>query len=635
MLTLIRSLARSPIIGGIIIALLIAAFALWGINDIFRGTGNAAILVGSERVTVQDLSRAYSRQLFQIQRENPRFTREQAEQVGLGESLVQQLTTQAALDAKAAELDLSISDAMLFDALESIPGFQNPFTNRFDPQTYGQILRDNGYQGPLAERQFETELADELRRNQYVTATLSGLAAPDIFARARQAYETERRTLRALLIPPSLVETPDAPDDATLEAFIAENARVFTQPEQRRLTLVRVQPSDFLRDVEVTEADLRELYAYQLETGELVDPATRSLTQWPAADQATAEAAAARIAAGESADAVAAELSLGDPAPIADVQAYQVPDAAIAEAAFAMTAGEVRAVEGRLGWRVVRIDAAMDPETPSFESIQDELRETLAGDAAEGMMLDALAVFEEARAAGATLEMAAADAGLPAERIDFITRNGFTLDEEPAITLMQAQPVLEAAFAAPLGFAGDLTEFGEGGYFVVRVDAVEESRLAALEDIREDATRFWTVRETDNRLQAIVDDAQARIASGEALERVAEDLGGGARVEVAILSRTETAGPFSAALVGQAFRVPAGQPFASRTEAQTTRAVVVVDEIIPGTGGRISPETRSTLTAELQDDASRIFASALINSYEVRADQVLIDQALGRTDPNL
>ena len=58
MLTFIRALARNPIVGGIIVALLIAAFALFGVTDVFTGGGNAAVLVGPERVSVQELQRA-------------------------------------------------------------------------------------------------------------------------------------------------------------------------------------------------------------------------------------------------------------------------------------------------------------------------------------------------------------------------------------------------------------------------------------------------------------------------------------------------------------------------------------------------------------------------------------------------
>ena len=634
MLRFIRALARNPIVGGFIVALLIAAFALFGVTDVFTGGGNAAVLVGPERVTVQELGRAYERRIAQIQRENPRFTREQADEFGLGEQVVQQMTASAAVDAKTGELNLSLSDERLFEAVRSIEAFQNPFSGDFDPQTYAALLRDNGYAGApqVAQRRFEADLRKELTRGQYIDAILGGVAAPDLLARMRRASEEERRTVRALLIPPSLAGDVGEPSDEDLAAFIDENAQIFERPERRRFTLVRVSPELYERDVDVSEADLRELYEFRLENGELTEPPTRSLTQWPAPDQTAAQAAAERIAAGEDAAQVGADLGLGEAVALEDVEAFEVPDQQIADAAFALPQGAVEAVEGRLGWRVVRIDAADDPVAPSFEEQRSALVEELAGDQAEGMMLDALAVFEEARGAGATLEEAARQAGIPAEQFDWLSAEGASVNGQQAFTLRETPEILEAVFSLPEGFAGDLTNYGENGYFVARVDAVDPSRLPEVEEVRGQASAFWRLRQVDDQLQDLVDDALARAEAGESLDAIAADLDG-ARVEAATLGREETAGPFNRQLVSQAFGAAQGAPFAGRAGDQRTRAVAIVDEIIAPAERPVSPERRAALSEELENDLSAALQNALLTGYEVRQDQRLIDLALGRIDP--
>lgn len=630
MLTVIRALARNPVIGGIIVALLIAAFALWGVTDVFSGGGNAAVLVGPERVSVQELNRAYERRVLQIQRDNPRFTREQADQFGLGEQVVQEMTAMAAIDAKTSELGLSLSDRRLFEALRSIEAFQNPFSGDFDPQTYRSVLRENGYAN---DRLFEADLREEMTRNQFVEAVLSGVDAPAMLAQTRRAYEEERRTLRALLIPPSLAGDVADPTDEDLSAFISENAQIFQQPERRRFTLVRVSPELYERDVNVSEDDLRELYEFRLENGELTDPATRSLTQWTAPDQSTAQAAATRIAGGEDAGSVVSELNLGEAVTLENVQAFEIPDAQIADAAFALSEGQVEAVEGRLGWRVVRIDAALDPVAPSLEDMRSELVTELAGDQAEAMMLDALAVFEEARGAGATLEEAARQAEIPAERFDWFAADGSSPNGFRAFTLGDAPEVMENVFSLPQGFAGDLTNFGDGGYFVARVDGIDPSRLPSVDEVRDQADTFWRLRQVDNQLQAVLDDALARAEAGESLDEIAAGLDG-ARVESTTLGRTETAGPFNRQLVAQAFGGELGQPFPARAGDQRTRAVVIVDEIIAPQERPASPERIAALNDELGGDLAAALETALLTGYEVRQDQRLIDLALGRIDPN-
>lgn len=633
MLSAIRKAARSPIFGGFIIALLIAAFALFGVTDIFRAGGTAAVIVGPERVGVQELNRAYERQLLQIQRENPRFTRDQADELGLGDRIVSALTAQAALDAKASELGLSLSDEQLVDSLRQIEAFRNPFTNEFDREAYLSVLADNGYSGQSGARQFEAQLAEELARGQLIDAVLGGVRAPQILATARRAFEQERRSIRALLIAPSLAGDVGQPDDAQLETFIAENAQVFTRPEARRFTLVRVTPQMFQQDVDLSEEDLRELYEFRVENGELAPPATRGFTQWPAPDQASAEAAAARIGGDELAAEVAEDLGLGDPVEFDAVEAFQIPDAAVAEAVFALDAGEAAAVDSRVGWRVVRVNEADDPVIPSFEDARPELENFLSGDQAEADMLDALGLLEEARAGGATLEEAARAAGLPAERFDFITQRGTNLAGEAAATLVQAPQILENVFSLPVGFAGDVTGYSENGYFVARVDAIEESRLPTVDEVREQAGTFWRARQVDQALTVIVEDAVARAQAGESLESIASDIGGGAQVELATLGRGETAGPFNQSLVNAAFQAVEGEPFQARAGDERTRAVAVVTDIIAPEGDPVAPERRAAITGELSDDLAAALETAVLTSYEVRRDPLLIDQALGRTDP--
>ena len=57
MLSLIRALVRNPIFGGFIVVMLIAAFALFGVENIFRGGGTSAIIVGSEQISVAEVQR--------------------------------------------------------------------------------------------------------------------------------------------------------------------------------------------------------------------------------------------------------------------------------------------------------------------------------------------------------------------------------------------------------------------------------------------------------------------------------------------------------------------------------------------------------------------------------------------------
>ena len=629
MLATIRKLARNPITVAIIIVPIIAAFALFGVNDILTGTGNAVATVGPERVTAQQLNRAYQLQLSQIQRENPGFTREEAERAGLGDQVLNRLVAEAAINASANELGLTVSDERSAEQIRQIEAFSNPFTGEFDRASYEQILRDNG----MTERTFEQTLRGELVRQQMLTAMFEGVGALDVMERAFAAYRGERRRLRALVVRPQAVDTPEAPSEETLQTFLSENAQVFTLPERRRFTLVRVSPALLASRVEVPDEDVRSLYDIRLEDGELADPATRSFVQLAAPDAQTASAAAERLAAGESAEAVAADLGLSEPAVFEDQQAFEVPDSAVSAVVFSLGEGEAQAVEGRLGWRAVRVNEAIDPDVPSFEAIEADLREELASDAAEGLTFDLLARFEEARAAGATLEEAAVAAELPAESFGFVTRQGVSEQGFRAFSLQEEPAVLASVFEQPEGFATDLADYGEDGYFVVRVDAIEPQALPELAEVREEVETFWRARRIDEAVAALAERAVERARAGEDLDAIAREIGAGATVEGATLLRTETSGPFTQPVVRAAFATPPGEYVATRGGAdQRAHLALIVEEIAPPSSLEVEPQTADALDELVRQDFGLAVQNAFLQRRDVSVDQRLRDIALQQGD---
>lgn len=184
-----------------------------------------------------------------------------------------------------------------------------------------------------------------------------------------------------------------------------------------------------------------------------------------------------------------------------------------------------------------------------------------------------------------------------------------------------------------MGFAGDVTGFGEGGYFVLRVDGIETPRLPEVDEVRDQATAFYMLRTMDDALGAIADTALARALAGEDLDAIAASVGESARVETTTVGRQETAGPFTAGLVNTAFNAEPGDPFLSRAGDQRTRALAVVTEVTAPEADAVQAEQREAVSTELSDDIAAALERAVLASYEIRTDPRLVDQALGRTDP--
>ena len=642
MLTFFRSFAKSPF-ALVIILLIVLAFALYGVGGIFTGSGTAVVVAGNQQVSVRELAQAFEREMQRVQTENPDITREQALEYGLGEQVLQRLTTYAAMEAKADELGLEISDSALVEEASRQPAFRNPVTDRFDYDTMIEVLRRNG----LTEDQFQAELEGDLRRQQLAFALARGVPVPDFMAQTRLDVRQEQRRITALLLDASTADEIEDPTDEQLESFIADNQDmtdrnglpVFQAPEFRAITLVRFRLADFQRDVEVDEAVLRETYDYQVETGQIGTPARRSFVQLTVADEATAQTVADRLAAGESAADIAAELGLGEPVTLDEVEAYEVPDTQVGEAVFAMNEGETAAVEGRFGWNAVQVTLAEENQVPTFEEQLPDLREEAARADALDALYDQIASFEEARAAGASLEHAAAESGSPIEV--FAPMDQYARDESLEVDMQRyselGPDILTTAFQLSQGFAIDLQQYNETDYFTVRVDEVIPAQARPLEDVRDIAEARWREIQVDTQLSARADEALEQLQAGEPLDVVMLTTGG--RTESTTTTRSATAPNFGRNVVSRAFGLDPGEWDSVQT-GTGRYALIRVDEILPAdTSGLPASEmdpVREEIAGQMSEDILIAMQQALQREYgldDAAVDRQLYAQALGQ-DPN-
>ena len=643
MLSSFRSFAKSPLAIALLL-LLCLGLILTGGNSIFTGSGTAVVVAGQQRVSINELTTAYNRAIQRRQAEQPGFSAQDAREAGLGEQVLQQLAIEAALEAKADDLGIVISGNTLAEEAAREPAFRNPVTDQYDYDTMIQTLA----RANMTEAQYRDGMEGELRRQQLLLSLAGGLRMPDTLARNRYDLTQEQRRITALVLDATAAdEIPDPTDEDLLE-FITANPSlpdprtglpVFTAPDMRGFTLIRFQLSDFIRDVEISEETLRETYDYQVETGAIGTPAFRSLVQISTNDEATAQAAADRLSAGESAAAIATELGLGEPVILEEVQAYEIPDTDVADAVFAMAEGETASVRGRFGWTAVAVTSAIDASVPTYEEQRETIQAELARGEATNALYDQIAAFEQARAEGATLEAAAAASGSPLEifqPLDVYGRDAsLEIDFERYATL--GQEILPGVFEAPEGYATDLTQYNETDFYVARVDVIVPSHLRELDDVRLVAEARWRESELDSQLSARAEEALAQLQAGDSLDFVALTTGG--RVESTTARRTDTAETFSRAVISRAFTMNPGNW--ERIQAASGRHVILsVDEVITADTAALAGSALNDLAAVIsQEGTNDVFQSlqlALETEYELNSgaiDRALVAQALGETTP--
>lgn len=642
MLSNFRSFAQSPLALVIIVLLVLAfAIALPSSGGIFTGSGDAVVTVGPERISQRELSSAFNGEVRRLQDQDSSITAEQARAEGLGEQVLQQQITLAAFAARARELGLEVSNQAIVREVADIPAFLNPVTGEFDRDAMTAALRRVG----MSEDQFADNIEGDLLRTQLI-ATLAGLSgSPDQMAQTRYLVAEERRRVTGLVIDASTADEIADPTDEELQTFIEETPGqngqpLFTRPEFRAFTLVRLQLQDFIRDVAIDETFLRDTYEYERSTGRLGTPAIRSFAQLNTQDEATAQAAAERLSAGEAPAAIAAALGLGAPLIQEDVQVGDIPDSQLAEAVFGMAAEESAAIEGRFAWSAVLVTAAEEAFIPSFEEERDRLQTSAAQAQATDDLYDAVERFETARADGAILEVAAETAGVPLEIYQPLALN--SIDEDLGFDGARYQSLapelLPAAFDSVEGFAIDLRTFNDTDFFTLRVDSIVPSRPFELEEIREQAESRWRSIQVDTQLRARAEDALAQLEAGDDIELVSLTTGG--RTETSTLQRGQTAGAFSQLAMSTAFNMSVGDTDMLQV-GEGTYLLMTLNEIIPADIADASDlemdGISSTIDAQLGDDVLQATRDYLVREYGITDESVdarLFSLAIGETDPN-
>ena len=642
MLSNFRAFAQSPI-ALIIIVLLVLSFAIAmpGAGGIFTGSGDAVVVVGPERISQREMATAFNREVARLQEQNPDVTREMAREEGIAYQVLQQQITMATMAARARDLGLAISDVAIVSEVADVPAFQNPITERFDRDTMAAALQRSG----VTEDQFARDIEGDLLRSQLM-ATLAGFSdVPDQIAATRYLVAEEQRRMTGLVIDASTADEIEDPTDETLQTFIdetlgANGEPVFTRPEYRAITLVRFQLDDFIRDVAVDEAPLREVYDYEIATNQIGTPAYRSFTQLTVSDQAGADDAASRLAAGEAPSAVAAELGLDTPLVQTDVQQFEIPDEGLGETVFAMSAGEARAVEGRFGWSAVIITGAEEATQPAFEEERPRLQADAARAQATDDMYDAISAFETVRATGASLEVAAEESGTPLEIFQPLAVNSIDEDLQFDGERYQAlaPEILPAAFDHIEGFATNLESYNETDFYTLRVDEIIQSRPFELEEIREQAESRWRSIQVDTQLQARAEDALAQLEAGSDMEIVSLMVGG--RTETSTLKRGQTAGGFDRNAVALAFTTDPGA-YEMIQVGEGQYLVLTVNEIIPADIAAAPAADlagiETSLTTELGNDIVSATREYLIRDYGITDESIdnrLYSLAIGETDPS-
>lgn len=510
----------SGIVGFAIIGILVIAFAVWGIADIFTGFSDDTVAeVGDQKIDSATFEREFRAEIDRMsERLGQPLTREQAVRFGGDQMALSRLIAVISLDEAANDLGLAIGDEAVGIDIVNDPNLHSAF-GRFDRELFRQLLRQNG----IPEERFIEQRRKGMQRAQLSGVVEAGIPTPDILTRTVLSFQEETRTAGYIILPPSLVTEMPTPSEEDIASLYEAGASAFVLPETRDFAIMEIEPTDILDSISVSEDQLQAAYAER--RGEYDVPERRELIQITFPSEGDATAALARLREDTSISVIAGELGLDEEDfKLGKVTPDELLSPVLADAAFAADAGAwSEPVRGPLGWAIFRTDAIDEGKLSTFEGVRDELLASLNLELAREQIYDTQNAIEDARAGGEALDAISDRFGIQVRHFSGVTSRGQTRDGA-AVELPDLPGLLGAVFDNMEGDQIPPLDTGKEGYYWVEINAVTPATRKPLDEVRDEIVKVWNDQQRAAALEDIAQKLADRGNTGESFDKIAGEL---------------------------------------------------------------------------------------------------------------
>jgi peptidyl-prolyl cis-trans isomerase D len=601
MMEALRNGAKSWV-AKVLLGLLIASFAVWGITDVFRGFQSADLVeVGGKGISSETYRQDLNRSILQFnQQSGQNISVEDARKLGLDKQVLDRLIAQASLDVQAERMGVLIGDQAAIENIQRQPYFVDD-AGKFDANRFRAVLQQNG----LTEQGFLANTKSDIQRGTFADLAGANVTLPRTLLDALTRYRDETRDGRFMSFSVTEADVPTPTEDDLKKQYEATPA-AYTAPEYRSVVLLKIDPTDLAAKIQVSEQEITDLY--NTAKDEYFQPEKRNVLQVSFADVAAAEKAKARIDAGEDIVKVAAELGQKEKdITFNDKLRTDFLDEKIAEAAFTLPEGAVSApVAGSLNTALLKVVKVTAANQPTLEAIKPDLTKRLQLQKAQEEIQSVYDAVEDARAQQTKFEDIAAKLGVPAIIIPAVSQSGVDKAGQP-ISIPAKDDVLKAVFASDVGLDTDAIQANDG-YVWFDVREVILSAVRPQVEVKDQVKADWVA----TKLRTLASDKAKAIvekSSGNAtLETVATELGGAVK-SVTGIKRNNVSEEFDGVATIALFSVPEKKlTWSLEGDGKTARIIEVTKVTLPAAGA-------SATSKEVSDLAKKGLGSDLTDSY--------------------
>jgi peptidyl-prolyl cis-trans isomerase D len=513
------------VLGAVVLAFVATIFLDWGWQRSSRLDAHVATVSG-EAVSLHEFQMTYTnltdfyRRLYQ-----DRFTEDFARTLNLKQQALDTLVQRKLLLHEAKRQGLVVSDAELIEKVQAYPVFQ--VNGHFDHTRYLQVLRLSR----LTPGDFEQNQREDILLGKLENLIKDGVQVTETEVKQTFIHDKEQVSVEYVRVDPGQFVAQVEVSDADLSTYYQAHLEQFRKPEQAHIAYVVIDPESYAARVELTDEQLAQYYEQHKEEFRQEEQVRArhilfKLPQQAGAEEearvrAEAEATLQRIQAGEDFATLASQLSQ-DP-----VSAQQGGDLGFfkrgemvkpfEEVAFGLKPGAVsEPVRTDFGYHIIKVEELQEGGYEPLEAVRTELRARLTREEARRLAeAKAQVVYDAMVAAGSDWKTAVHALELVPRETPFIAQGEMVegIENSAAFT--------RAAFALQDGEVSRPTSDGNH-YVVEKLLERKASYIPPFEEVK-GAVHDAMVGERSHALaRQKADEWLAAVQAGQSLEQLAQ-----------------------------------------------------------------------------------------------------------------
>ena len=536
MLDLLRKNATGPL-GIALIILLVFAFSIWGVGDIFRGY-NANILakIGNRELNAQNYLFNFNREVNRISNQLERIvTTEEAINSGLHYQILDRSLVELSANAASDEIGLIASDDAIKKRILSTNAFKNAF-NQFDRNIFEQIIRQNG----LTEDSFLVLERDSHVLSQLSKSVFKDINPPSALNDLLFRYQFERRNVDYIIISPDEISKEDEIEKNEIEIFYNKNINLYKTEETRDFSIISLNVSNLSKLENVSDEEINIFY--EDNKYNYYEPEKRSYFLIPYFSNEDAIKALENYSSNGDIEKILIDRNLN----INDVDQGLITfdegiSESVSEEAFNTSLNQLSGpTESPFGPSLIYVNEIISEKEIKIEEIKDQIVIDIQKDKAKDKVYSLYGEIEDLRAEGKTLEEIAEEKSLSIESFKNINDVGQRIDGS-IIKNPSLEELINLIFLNDVDEDLEPYEDSEGNLNFFRIDninysqqiplneAMENIKLSILENksIENVKTKskeiFDRLKEYNNNLEFISDENDLAIATSGILSRTSSN----------------------------------------------------------------------------------------------------------------